>query len=305
MQRTYQRRHSGIAYDILDAESEACFVPDDQFALLDKIVDDTTKAIPVGLAGNRATRLSTARNDSAAIGQVLENHGFELFIPTDALSDALFSRTENLKTAHTFDCDTSSFVYLTVAENLQLPLSMIDITLASGAGHNYVRWQIDNVTTLDWDTNGRVVCRTPSGLPPNEGKSMTRTQVIGYSRALRAMLWERQKQPLRALTDLRDSISMYPESGLARNNLAWLVATVDLPDRAKLFDEALQQAEKAVELRRDANRLDTLACVFALRGAFDRAIEVENDAISLGGSTPTLRERLIRFGQQRDCTGLE
>jgi hypothetical protein len=124
---------------------------------------------------------------------------------------------------------------------------------------------------------------------------MTRTQVIGYSRALRAMLWERQKQPLRALTDLRDSISMYPESGLARNNLPWLVATVDLPDRAKLFDEALQQAEKTVELRRDANRLDTVACVFALRGAFDRAIEVENDAISLGGSTPTLRERLIRL----------
>jgi tetratricopeptide (TPR) repeat protein len=273
--------------------------------LLDKIVDDATRAIPIGLAGTRGARLGIAKNDSAAIGQILESNGFELFIPTDALSDALFARTEDSRTIHTFDCDTSSFIYLTVAENLQLPLSMIDITLASGAGHNYVRWQIDNVTTLDWDTNGRVVCRTPSGLPPTEGKPMTRAQVIGYSRALRAMLWERLKQPLRALTDLRDSISMYPESGLARNNLAWLVATVDLPGRANLFDEALQQAEKAVELRRDANRLDTLACVFALRGAFDRAIEVENDAISLGGSTPTLRERLIRFGQKRDCTGLE
>jgi hypothetical protein len=80
--------------------SQKRFVPDDQFALLDKIVDDATKAIPVGLAGNRSTRLSTAKNDSAVVGQVLENNGFELFIPTDALSGVLWRRTDDLNRSH-------------------------------------------------------------------------------------------------------------------------------------------------------------------------------------------------------------
>src|SRR5579863_3809898 len=37
--RQYLARHRGIGFEILDSESEACFVPDQEYRLLDDLID--------------------------------------------------------------------------------------------------------------------------------------------------------------------------------------------------------------------------------------------------------------------------
>jgi hypothetical protein len=43
--RRYTRRYRGLGFEILDSESEACFVPDQEYRLLDEIVDAIVKNI--------------------------------------------------------------------------------------------------------------------------------------------------------------------------------------------------------------------------------------------------------------------
>src|SRR5579871_5289506 len=38
-ERHYKPRHRGIGFEILDSESQACFVPDQEYQLLDNLVD--------------------------------------------------------------------------------------------------------------------------------------------------------------------------------------------------------------------------------------------------------------------------
>jgi hypothetical protein len=96
---------------------------------------------------------------------------------------------------------------------------------------------------------------------------------------------------------------MYPNSGLAHNNFGWLVATKEFDGRDSVKKEALEHAKRAIELLRNANHLDTLACVNALNGDFNAAIRETKEAISLGASE--LTSRIDLYKKQRDCTGLE
>lgn len=300
--RSYTPRHHGLAYDVLESESEACFVPDEAFQLLDSIVDDVSASAGSGFVGSVEEKLARAQIVSKLVGDTLRAHHFALFIDTVTLSDAMATNNDGTDSFHTFDCDTSSLIYLTVAENLGLPLSMVEITLPSDFGHNYVRWHIDKNTFLDWDTNGRDRCTTPVDAPSFQGKSMTRTEILGYARALRAELWQRRKKFTAALSDLRTATTMYPNSGLAHNNFGWLVATHDFDGRNSVKAEALVHAERAVKLARNANRLDTLACVNALNGNFAAAIKLTNEAIAKGAA---LGGRLERYKKRQDCTGLD
>ncbi|HSE62961.1 MAG TPA: hypothetical protein VLG15_05050 [Thermoanaerobaculia bacterium] len=246
------------------------------------------------------------RRISETIGEVLESHAFGLLIPTDTLSDALATRgTTNDRIRHLFDCDTGSFIYLTVAENLGLRASLVDITLPSGSGHNYVRWEIGD-ETMDWDVNGRYECTTPSSTTTWEGKTMTGAQTKGYSRALRAELFKRRRLYDRALVDYREAMRLYPESPLPQNNFAWLVAT-RFPGHSRLRREALSAATRAVEIRPDATFLDTLACVWAALGDFERATRYSDRAIAKepGNSDYLQRREGFRSIPPRSCAGAD
>ncbi|HXU30940.1 MAG TPA: hypothetical protein VN851_10220 [Thermoanaerobaculia bacterium] len=278
-------------------------MPDEQFMLLDLIIDDIRHDAGTGFSGTSVEKLDRARRVSAMIGETLERHNFALFVFTDSLSDTLAINGTGADAFHAFDCDTSSFIYLTIAENLGFPLSFVDITLPSGSGHNYVRWQIDESIILDWDTNGRAECRTPEKLPKHEGRSLTRQEVLGYARAIRAELWQRQNDHKSAVNDLRNAAEWYPDSELAHNNFGWVVATKEFDGRLELKQEAVQHAERAVALMRNANHLDTLACAEALIGRFDTATQLIKEAMSMGASS--LADRLERFKNKQDCTGLE
>lgn len=305
-ERSYKPRHSGIGYEVLDAESQVCFVPDDQYKLLDEIVDEVRRNTSGKWSGDREAKLQRARDISRRIADTLTKRGFVLFVDTVTFSDALFARSkEGESERHIYDCDTGSLIYLTVGENLDLPISLVEITISQCEfSHYYVRWQIDENTALDWDTNDQAERSTPMNLPPHQGKSLRREQTLGYYRALRADLWERQGQYMRAIDDYRTAIKLYPDSALARNNFAWLIATVEFDGRRDLVKEALGEAQRAVVLVGTANNLDTLACVYALDGNFPQAIATEKEAINVDQNSSSLQRHLARFVEGLDCTGM-
>ena len=251
-----------------------------------------------------AAKLRQARKVSETINDVMRIHGFTLYVDTVALSDSLVSWTVPGKTTrHFFDCDTGSLIYLTIAEKLGAPVSMVEITLPIvDMGHNYVRWQVASDKTFEWDMNDSTERATPQNLPPHEGISMTRDQVLGYALVLRGDLWSRSKHYVEALADFRKGISLHPNGAILHNNFAWLVATRDFPERGSLKDEALTRALAANKLLPNANHLDTLACVHALRGDFDKAIAIETEALKLSGKQ-NYRKRIAMFKSRKDCTG--
>ncbi len=313
--RHYQPRYKGIGYEILDIESNACFVPDSAYALLDDIVERTlarlTHAERVGkgmLARDRALAVSKAMDAT------LIEMGFGLYIPTETLSDALVSRAPaGHPPAHIEDCDTASLILLTIAEVLNIQANLVEITLRSGSQHNYVCWPLDG-QQVDWDTNARDVCETPAGQPAFQGKAMLRKETLAYAYRLRGGLWKRRKDYDRAVADYMTAMRDWPASPAAYNNFAWIVASVEWPARKSLYAHALAAAERAVQLQ-DASELsvltrtdlgnyyDTLACLQAYAGDFQKAADTERRAIATSPQTE-FEERLANLigPDPKDCT---
>lgn len=304
-QRAYIHRHQGLGFDILDSESEACFVPDEEYQLLDTLIDQVEGQVHFDIhLQDEAKRLEQARTISKAVSDTMAQNGFGLYIPTDTLSDALLNRsTAGQPQRHIFDCDTGSFIFLTVSDSLKAPVSLVDITLPSGAGHNYVQWKLDDSHSMNWDMNGRAECLTPPNLPAHQGKPMSRQQTLGYALSLRAEMWSNQQIYDRAVADYRTAMKMYPEAPTSYNNFAWLIATKDLPNRNALKGEALTAALRSTSIDGSADNLDTLACVYALNSNMKKAIEVETQVLMKSPDNSDFKARLALFETSADCTG--
>jgi spermidine synthase len=88
------------------------------------------------------------------------------------------------------------------------------------------------------------------------------------------------------LRHLQAAVRLMPDSPLAVNELAWLLATS--PDAAlRNGPEAVQLAEHgcAVTSRRDPMLLDTLAAAYAAAGRFAEAINAAQEALALARTT--------------------
>jgi hypothetical protein len=289
----------------LNQESEACFVPDQEYRLLDNIVDTVSQSVHYDpKISDPQAQFDQARTISRRISQELTRRGFALFIPTETLGDALIDRNQPTEVErHVFDCDTGSFIFLTVTQNLGASTSLVDITLPSGNGHNYVQWRLNSQgTTMNWDTNQQGECITPPGLPNYQGKPMTDEQTRGYAISLRASLWSVHGVYDRAAQDYRTAMQQYPQAPGSYNNYAWMIASKDFPDRKKQVPEALKAAQRAVAIDKSPNYLDTLACVYALTGQFDNAVRTETESVS-NSSDPAFKANLDKFTAHIDCTG--
>jgi hypothetical protein len=304
--RTYKPKYQGLGYEILDSESEACFVPDQEYRVLDEIVHDVLAQNRYDATfKSRADQREQAERISRNISNTMAKHGFELYVDTETLSDALLDMGQTGGVEHhIYDCDTGSFIFVTVAENLKAAVAMVEIPIAdSEMEHNYVRWLVGDESLFEWDMNRESSRSTPQGLTGNYGKSMSREATLGYARALRAKLWKRQKLYDRAISDYLASMKSYP--GLyARNSFAWLVATQEVSNRPVLQKKALAAANEVVASYPTPNFKDTLACIYALGGDFQRAIEIETD-VAQTSRTTAFRERLTLFrsDKPKDCTG--
>jgi tetratricopeptide (TPR) repeat protein len=300
-QRAYKQRYQGIAYDILNEESKACFVPDAQFELLDSLVDEVRGNVSEGHSVDAAY----ARTVSEIISDSLAKHGFAFYTPIDTLSDMLERRADRLtrKELHVFDCDTSSLLYLTIAQNLSLPVTLVEIAYFHGdSDHVYIRWQLDRGEFIDWDTNGSAECRTPSGQPLGLGRAMSPTEVRGYAKLLSAEEWTRSSHYKSAAESLIQARRLYPSSATAANNFAWLIATKQFTERKGYSREALREAKRAVSLVDKPNHLDTLACAYAFNGDFRHAVETSEEAVRREPNE-AYRARLKTLKSGHDCTG--
>jgi tetratricopeptide (TPR) repeat protein len=313
--RAYTPRHRGIAFDVLDMESEACFVPDSAYVLLDKIVDETVARLtPQERAIQGMPTKAQAIALSKAFHATLIANGFGLYIPTQTLADALVSRSSGGPDSYIEDCDTASILLMTVAESLGIRSNLVEITLRSGAGHNYVRWPLRS-GFIDWDTNRQTECQTPLGQPSYQGRAMAPAEAMGYFRYLRGFAWKRRNEFDKAAQDFQRAIQDRSDSPEARNGLAWLVASREWPGRKSLYAQAVSEAEQAITLQSGsgnpritysslANFKDTLACLQAYAGDFGKAAETEKEAIALSYDQD-FKEHLARFTapNPRDCTG--
>lgn len=310
--RKYSAKHKGIGYQILDFESEACFVPDESYKVLDEIVDKVLHRVS---AAGTADAEQRALLVSQATSAVLTEMGFALWVPTETLSDSLVSRRKEAdQFRRIFDCDTGSFVLLTIAELLNIPAYLVESTIPSSQDpkrivqHNFVRWPVSTQRSINWDMNAKQVCKSPSEKQlPYQGQILTTKQLWGYEKSLRADLWERQSNYEKALEDYRQAMTDFPERPGGHNGFAWIVATKEIPNRRSLLPEALAAALRASGAREDANMLDTLACVYALRGDFNKALETQNRALAIAPKKSVLEfeRRRNKFlpNVQQDCTG--
>lgn len=125
-------------------------------------------------------------------------------------------------------------------------------------------------------------------LSPNDAGTLTQ----------RGNLAAEQGEFAAAERDFRAAIAANPNLVDAHRSLAWLQATC--PDqRFRNAEEALSSAERAVQLSttRDYQALEALAAAHACAGRFDRAIELQQQALSLAPHdlSDVLVERLSQY----------
>jgi len=302
--RTYKRKYQTIGHEILDIESEACGVPDEAYKLLDELIDHASSIQlppPTAAPGSKRQRVVAL---AKGIAQLLIAKGFELYIPTKTLGDALSTAAGSPPSKHLFDCDTGSLMYMSIAQHLGFSTWLVEVTLPSGSGHNYVRWALDGGETLDWDTNGQAECKTPAGQQSYQGVSMSTDAVKGYIHWLRGSAWKEQGELDRARADYKTASALDPTSPHPFNQLAWLIVTEKALQKPALKAEALAAATRAVEIHRLPNYLDTLACAHAAQGDFSTAEKVASEALAGDSENQEFQSRLKRFKAKQDCVGL-
>jgi len=104
-----------------------------------------------------------------------------------------------------------------------------------------------------------------------------------YDKAIfrRADRLSENKDYASAIIDYEKAIGLNPENTLAHNNYSWLLSTCP-NGRFRNGEKALKLALKANELiTNEVIYLDTLAAAYAEKGNFEKAIQIEEKAVSL------------------------
>lgn len=300
--RTYAPKHAGLAYEVLKAEDEVCFVPDEAFRELDSLIDATIKR-----AGKVSKDEAGLTRLGKAFAEELIARGHHLLVPTVNLGDALLERrrTDGSR-MKIVDCDTGAMILITIARQLGFEAALVEMVTRGGDDHNYVRYALPG-RALNWDVNGVSACATPADGPPWHNTPMSDENVMGYVVRLRAWNWQRFDRMDLAMADWRRAADLWPGHPAAANEFAWTVAAGDYPGREAWKADAVVLAQRAVALRRDSSHLDTLACAYAFAGDFARAREAEQDALNelpeRDGSRSEYEARAELFADGRDCSG--
>jgi hypothetical protein len=312
------RKYDTFAHRVLDIDAGEAPVSAEKYALLDGLIDDlkgrvTYDATVKDPKAQRKQALRVLR----AIDDVLTARNF-LYPPGDfdvvSLRSALAPQTldgrvlervlrvgENQRRRehareqgdgpfYVIDCDTSSFVYIGLAEALGVELKLVDLP-----DHMFVRWELADGSHVNWDTNGAEAITDREyaedyGLGKRLRKkrvylaSMTRAEAEGFAYFLRGSRWEERGEDARAIADLEKARTLYPQCTMLKSDLAWLYATAAGVDAARR-KQALGLAQEAVALEPDNGDFwDTLAAAHAADGDFDRAVRHAEKAERLAES---------------------
>ncbi len=96
----------------------------------------------------------------------------------------------------------------------------------------------------------------------------------------RGNLWRLKERPYKALADYSKALELDPGWAAPDHGIAWLLAT-SRDAQFRNAATALEMAQKAVSLERNANHLDTLAAAQAQNGRFQEAVRTQEEALSL------------------------
>lgn len=117
---------------------------------------------------------------------------------------------------------------------------------------------------------------------------------VRYSRG---QLLAKQGQYRAALADLRFASKASPETAAFLNELAWLLATCPEADILN-GEEAVQLAQRAAAIERNAMYLDTLAAAYARTGQFHQAVAVQQEAIDLLHKDKVPAQAVVNYEQR-------
>ena len=327
-----------IAVRILKMDAQVKPVTDQMFQTLKEVMDDACGAIGKLRRKPNGWDRPYAEAVLRCIDAALINHGFVYpdaggvdqladaltpFQMSDARRPAFEAQKHNQRRArliaerfpgpfYSVDCDTAGFIYLGVAEQLNLPLHLVTIpSVSPHSGHAFVRWR-EGSHFLDWETMDGSA-RTdefyikewnidPAAINAQSALTdLTVGQAIGCEHYLLAIQWERRGNHEPALRELSTALELHPQDLDARREFAWVTATgtdVRLRNNAKGITDALL----VVKLVDDPDAHDTLAAAYASAGMFDLAVKEERTAISKSpasiGSRPAYRQRLELYQHQ-------
>ena len=199
-----------------------------------------------------------------------------------------------------FDCDLAAIIYVSAAEQLGLPVFLVELP-----GHNFVRWQSPAVT-INWDPNdgisksdqhfAQVVGVTAEGRALfGYLENRTRERIFSYWLVRRGQRKARDGNFAPALADFRAAVKVAPDDLVAWNELAWLLATS--PDRAiRDGREACEIADKIVTRSRQINWLETAAAASSETGDFPRAVAMEAEARQMAAAWLQTKRRTGSLG---------
>ncbi len=313
-----------LAHAVLDLEAAALTVAPSDHAFVDEIIAAVRAQAPATPTDRASAVAALAIVDKALVDRNIIYPGTGLIeylhegLTPRSLSASEFGKA--LRNIHNqrrqavmlrnkagpfrvLDCDTASFVYLSVAEALDWPLALVEIPQ-----HNFVRWTFADGSHLNFETMDGVERSDPYyianwNIPATTMKPgfymsiMGRDEVLGYVLGLRASAFAKTGEFAKAKLDLDEALQNRPLSPTPLNSRAWLYATCT-PASCRDPALAVQDATQAVTVYRSANYLDTLACALAISGDIDRAIQIETEALALDPGSTDLQANLkvIRTG---------
>lgn len=124
---------------------------------------------------------------------------------------------------------------------------------------------------------------------------------------LRAEAWERMGEHRKALDDYKQVINLKEpvrETMVAYNNAAYLLATCEA-EELRDGKRAIEFAKQAIRLAKQpiADSFDTLAAAYAEAGEFEKAIEAQEEAITLDPGNEKYREILKLYEEGKPRRG--
>lgn len=296
-----QSNATNIGYIILDIEREIPGRPDVKTAL-GTIIKLAVEAIKQSKVDEISDEREKAIAIFRAIASTLRFNGYHHKVGTypESLTSVLSSP------AKLFDCDTGTFIFLSVADELGLPVSMVEVEVAdydpsrAFGDHNFVRWTLKDGGTVDWDANDERL-RRGDRQTSLYGYAWSKDQLLGYVLFARGLAWEKLNKFDRSLVDYDESIKSFPTWHKAKNNIAWLLSSRRELQTLGRQKEALTLAQEVVSVHPTPNNRDTLACAYALNGDFESAVRIQKKVVQDSPGAASFRENLERLERGKNC----